>query len=242
MNRLQQELERLFGASDASMTDTLPGGVRALMLELARPADWSAVMQMAQGVQHDLGLPAPALAVSGLDGFQLWFSIQQAVSADRGMAFLQGLRQRYWPHTDPARLRQWPDLPGAGAAQSATPIPHEVAAGQWSAFVSPGLGAVFADTPWLETCPNPQAQAELLASVQGISMPDFEAALTRLLPATLPGPPLSTLATTPGNHADSQQDARTFLRAVMNDAQHPLRWRIEAARALLQAPERGARI
>ena len=59
-----------------------PGGrVRALVLELGRPADWDALLAVWQGVQADLALPAPTIAVSGTDAYQLWFSVAQKCCA-----------------------------------------------------------------------------------------------------------------------------------------------------------------
>ncbi|RYG88656.1 MAG: hypothetical protein EON59_03725, partial [Alphaproteobacteria bacterium] len=128
MSRLQAELQRLYGDAD--------GGVRAMVLELARPADWEVLSRVWRGVQADLQLPAPAIAVSGTDGLQLWFSLQEPVSADRAGAFLAQLRARYLAGTAPARLRA---MPSAGAAPWQAPAVPALQAGteNWSAFVAP---------------------------------------------------------------------------------------------------------
>ena len=68
MTRLRQEQRRLYapagpaGADDFALIDD-QGRVRALVIELRRPADWSAASRLWQGVQADLKWPAPAIAV-----------------------------------------------------------------------------------------------------------------------------------------------------------------------------------
>ena len=73
MNRLQAEQQRLYLSHDS--------GPRALMLALAQPGSWAGLAKVWQGVQADLELPAPAIAVSGTDSYQLWFSLAQPVAA-----------------------------------------------------------------------------------------------------------------------------------------------------------------
>lgn len=50
-------------------------GVRTLVVDVARVADWSAVSALYHGVQEDLALPAPAISISPKAGFQVWFSL-----------------------------------------------------------------------------------------------------------------------------------------------------------------------
>ena len=52
-----------------------------MVLELTGPADWDVLSAVWRGVQADLELPAPAIAVSGTDGLQLWFSLEAPVPA-----------------------------------------------------------------------------------------------------------------------------------------------------------------
>ena len=120
MNRLQSELQRLYllPSSDNGRLTGARGEVRAMVLELARPADWDTLAQVWRGVQADLQLPAPAIAVSGTDGLQLWFSLQDAVGATRAAAFLALLRARYLQGVAPARLRAMPSA-GEPAWQAA---------------------------------------------------------------------------------------------------------------------------
>ena len=118
MNRLQSEWRRLYLARDADDPQAdagaagliaPDGSVRAMVLELARPADWNALAPLWQGVQLELELPAPAIAVNGHDGYQLWFSLAQAVPAARARDFLEALAQRYLPEVAATRLALLPE-------------------------------------------------------------------------------------------------------------------------------------
>ena len=78
--RLAREFQRLYGPADAPAA-AAGNAVRALVLDVARPADWRPLAAVWQGVQADLGLPAPAIVANGSDGLQLWFSLAQPVPA-----------------------------------------------------------------------------------------------------------------------------------------------------------------
>ena len=168
MTRLQTELQRLYlprgpasQAPDAAHAGLIgpDGQSRAMVLELARPADWTVLCAVWQGVQADLDLPAPAIVVSGRDGVQLWFSLAQAVPAVQAAAFLGALRVRYLGGVDPGRLRLLPQPDAAAPMQvaHAQPVPAAQGAdGRWSAFVAQDLAPVFAEEPWLDMPPNPE--------------------------------------------------------------------------------------
>jgi hypothetical protein len=181
MNRLHKEFERLFGAASlaGNVAPAKPGdAVRALVLQLAGPTDWPAMSAVWNGVQTDLSLPAPAIAVNGQDGFQLWFSLADPWPAAQGAAFLDGLRRRYLVDVPPERLSQAPGL------QSSAWLPRPVPALQddgrlWSAFVAPDLAPLFADEPWLDTAPPPMGQSDLLSRLQSISTSRFSARTRR---------------------------------------------------------------
>lgn len=241
MNRLQSELLRLFPLPErAGDRVTGPAEVRVLVLGLARPADWAALSQVWQGVQADLGLPAPAIAVSGSDGFELWFPLAQAVPRSQAQAFLAGLRRRWWSDVAPRRIHQWP------AAEPADPTPppawpgREVQTEQWSAFVSPDLAPVFAETPWLDIPPVDDGQAQLLREIWPITPAAWTSALADLAAAPVapaPAPAAAAPSATPCDvapaTASSQRDPRQFLLDVMNDPAVDLALRIAAAKALL---------
>lgn len=213
LNRLQTELQRLDLAGSA------------LVLELTGPGAWDALARVWHGVQADLRLPAPAIAVNGTDGYQLWFALSQPAPAAQATAFLAALRGRYLAGIAPERIRTHTP-PALGVP------PLEKSPGRWSAFVAPDLAAVFADDPCLDLTPGADAQADLLSRLQAIATADFERVLSG------PGP-FACAANVPSSGdavglAGAHADPRRFLEAVMNDPAVALSLRIEAAKALLQ--------
>ena len=233
MTRLQSELNRLFlaapGDTTASPFDE-SGRVRALVLEVAQPVKWDTLSRVWQGVQAELDLPAPAIAVSGTDGLQLWFSLEAPVATAQAHAFLESLRARWLADVAPARVRLLPDP--AAPARPFPRVPAPQADGEhWSAFVAPDLAAIFADTPWLDVEPGEEGQAALLRALQPMKPAAFDAAVARLN-ADAPHAPAPAGASQPGAAA-SEDDPRRFLLRIMNDESVPLALRIEAAKALL---------
>jgi hypothetical protein len=228
MNRLQTEFQRLYHLPDEAGLIGGQGRARSIVLELARRADWSLLGALWRGVQADLGLPAPAIAVSGTEGLQLWFSLAEPVVNAEAQRFLDGLRQRYLAEVKPTRLRL------ITTVDATTPLPAvEAAPGQWSAFVAPDLAPLFEDTPWLDIPPGDEGQGQVLAALRSIPKPLFDTAMAQLWPipaeAHDEAPAAARHAPVPGGH----RDARSFLLAVMNAEQVPLALRIEAAKALL---------
>lgn len=226
MNRLQAELQRLYFSHDVQREAPgsqepgligADGRVRAMVLELARPASWEGLAKVWRGVQVDLALPAPAIAVSGTDGYQLWFSLSEPVPVVRANAFLESLRMRYLGDIAQDRI---------GMAPSVLP-PVERAPGRWSAFVAPDLATVFADEPWLDLAPGPDAQADLLSRLESTKPDDLKQALERLKPVFTP------VVTQPPAAAVDSPDPRGFLVEIMNDRAMEMHLRIEAAKALL---------
>ncbi len=251
MNRLQAQWQRLFLAAGADGLDAAhrcdaQGQVRALVLELAHPADWSLMARVWRGVQADLQWPAPAIAVSGVDGYQLWFALRSPVSVDQALACLKALCARYLPEVAPQRLRLWPapDATAPGGVRHAGVVPavHQPA-DVWSAFVAPDLAPVFVDTPWLDIPPGVDGQADLLAQIDPIAPDDWARAMASLLPASAPAPvatppgQLPTAVHVGGTHTDPEH----FLLAVMNNEAVDMALRIEAAKALLSARSQGER-
>jgi hypothetical protein len=254
MTRLQTEYQRLYlplaaraDSADAPGLIGAGGRVRALVLALSRPADWDALSPVWRGVQSDLELPAPAIAVNGVDAFELWFSLAEPVPVAEAAAFLQGLRQRYLADVKPARLRLWPDAAAPAESPGPSRIPAlQPATGRWSAFVAPDLPAVFGDDPSLDFQPVDDAQAEQLHRLASIPPDAWQAALAQLQPVA-PGAAVAAAApaavSTPASSAVTAhsalqgpyQDPRRFLLDVMNDPTVALVLRIDAAKALLPA-------
>jgi len=182
MDHLDTELDRLFavapGASPMTLADAA-GRTRALVLEVAQPTGWDALAPLWQGVQSELDLPAPAIAVSGTDGLQLWFSLESLVDPAQGHAFLDALRARFLPDVPPARVRLLPDPAQPGRTPAMVPA-LQVNCTDWSAWVAPELAVMFTDTPWLDIEPVDDGQAALLRPLRSIKPAEFDAALARL--------------------------------------------------------------
>lgn len=196
-----------------------------MVMELTRPPSWQILSRVWHGVQTELELPAPAIAVSGIDGLQLWFSIAEPIAVAQAHAFLECLRSRFLPELESGRIRLMP-APDASALRQelhARLIPaRQEQTGNWSAFVAPDLAPVFADTPWLDIPPNEEGQAALLRGLEVMKQTAFEAALEKLGPSERP------VTSAAGG------DPKQFLLRIMNDDTVTLALRIEAAKALLQ--------
>jgi len=250
MNRLQTELHRLYLPHDAQSECPDPadeaislmgvdGRVRALVVELAQQAGWNGVAALWQGVQDDLDLPAPAIAVSGMDGFQVWFSLAESVPIAQALDFLASLRLRYLGVIAAKHIRMKPTANDSTPWQSqhAKLVPAcQGESGRWSAFVAPGLAGMFADEPWLDLPPGPDAQAKLLSGLKSIQPAEFRLAQERLRPVG--APTAVAVASVTADAAHEAQDPKHFLLAVMRDPATEMLLRIEAAKALLPYFER----
>jgi len=241
MNRLDTELNRLYlgglvfaqGDTQTSSLVDARGRVRSLVLEVVQPAGWDALSRAWQGVQAELDLPAPAIAVSGTDGLQLWFSLEASVEVARARAFLESVRTRFLADVPASRVRLLPDPAEPG--RHAPLVPELQASGDtWSAFVSPDLAGVFSESPWLDVEPGEEGQASLLRGLHSIKPAAFEAALARLDARGQVAD--TTVLPTPRSAATaSTEDPRRFLLRIMNDETVALALRIDAAKALLAA-------
>ena len=245
MNRLQTELHRLYLPHDAQSECQdvegeairligADGRVRTMVVEVAQQAGWDGVAALWQGIQGDLDLPAHAIAVSGIDGYQVWFSLSEPVPVAQALDFLESLRLRYLGAIAPKYIRMKPQADGSatGQAQYARRVPaRQAESGHWSAFVAPGLAGMFADEPWLDLAPSPDAQAKLLSQVKCIQPAEFRLAQERLRPAG--AATAGVTASVAAGTAYEAQDPKRFLLAVMNDPGADMPLRIEAAKALL---------
>jgi hypothetical protein len=239
MNLLESELERLYHYGDGGHPHiegegicllTQDGCTRCLVLELARPADWSAISEVWRRVQTELGLPAPAIVVSGADGFQLWFSLQKAVLLSQARQFLEALIQKYLGNIDPKRISLMPS-----EAHHVRAVPALQETGVWSAYVAPDLASIFTGSPWLDVCPSPEAQGKVLSGLESITPEAFQSELDRIarnseFPLDSPAP----LDLIPQAPTESYAlEAKRFLLSVMNDKSVEMSLRIKAAKALL---------
>jgi hypothetical protein len=216
-----------------------PATTSTLVLALTAPAGWAELAAVWRGVQAELDLPAPAIAVDGTAGCQLWFRLARAVPLEEARAVLAALCARWLAQVPPAAITLAPP------AELAAP-PREVAPGRWSAWVAADLAPLFADEPWLDHPPGAQAQAELWTRSTPVSAEAWAALRARLLPSAPPAPaagaavalavPAPAPAAGTAAAAEGDADARAFLRSVMRDPAAPLALRIEAAKALLVAP------
>lgn len=197
MSRLQVEFDRLYAPvlADRPNIDGAEGveaaaagllspanEVRALVLDIGRPVNWELVAPLWRGVQEDLDMPVPAVAISGAQSFQLWFSLAQAIPAAQGHIFLEALRRRYLPEVPASRVEAYPRASGGNTVAwvHAPVVPLLVHPDQWSAFVAPGLAPVFAETPWLDFPPNEDGQADLLRGLTSVSAATWLDAQARL--------------------------------------------------------------
>ena len=235
MNPLEAELHRLYLVDDttaiAPSLMTQDGRVRAMVIELARPADWSVVSTVWQRVQSDMGLPPPAIAVTGNDGYQLWFSLAEPVTAAEASFFMESLRQRFLSSIALERISMLPT-----ETRHAQLVPAlQQSTGLWSAFVAPDLAAIFADSPGLDVSPRVEAQAYVLAPLASIKASVFEAIfdqvisdVERISATHQTGTPM-----VPPSAKLCDSDAKRFLTEVMNDPSVDMHLRIEAAKAIL---------
>ena len=241
MNRLHTELDRLYlrglvvaeGDAQAPSLVDARDRVRALILEVVQPAGWDALSEVWHGVQMELELPAPAIAVSGRDGLQLWFSLESSLPAGPAHAFLEALRSRFLPHVAASRVRLWPTA--AQPARHAALVPAlQADTGNWSAFIAPDLVSIFSETPWLDVEPGEEGQSALLRGLESIKPAAFDAALAAMRASAPPVPAPASVVAVAGATPAPEDDPRRFLSRVMNDESVPLALRIEAAKALLK--------
>ncbi|KQQ40006.1 hypothetical protein ASF61_04155 [Duganella sp. Leaf126] len=209
MEKLIAELRRLYlpdpqHPSTAALEDHLHGSTtltvdlageagtaRAMALDFPRAADdrhWLLLCDVANALQQDLTLPAPAVSVNGADRFTLWLSFSPAQPLAQLRRFRTLLQQAYCPDLGAA-----PD-----ATEVALPPCRHQASGLWAAFINPAMGAALADDLGLELPPPVSAQAAFLQGLDSISAEQFAQALQQLElqaagPAAEPAPPTAQM-------------------------------------------------
>lgn len=203
MQKLIAELMRLYLPADALPLDVLAlhvlgqqnvpvsltgsdGLTRAMMIPFRKTkgadseAHWSRLCEVANTLQADLGLPAPAVSISGGDAYYLWLSLATPVPADQAQSFLERLRDAHFPEVEIA--------PDAVRAPVALPPCLHPRTGKWAAFIHPGMGASFADEPGLDMAPPPLGQAAFLERLESIGKEQFEQVFNALEPASRSAP------------------------------------------------------
>jgi hypothetical protein len=167
--------QQLLGKTTVSASLVSDDGLtRAIVIGFHKVSDgeeaqhWSLLCAVAKALQLELGLPAPAVSISGKDGFNLWLSLAAATPVAQVQRFLGLLRTAYYP-----------DLAAGaegGAPVELPPCLHP-GTGRWAAFIHPGLGASFADESGLEMAPPFAGQAALLEGLQSTSQVQFQHAM-----------------------------------------------------------------
>ncbi|MDB5961725.1 MAG: hypothetical protein JWP59_3019 [Massilia sp.] len=185
--RLEQHL---LGVKTLALELVSPEGLgRAIVLDFSAGGaargeqQWRALCTLANAVRDDLGLPAPAVSISG-HGFQLWLSLASPAPAAELAAFAALLHGKYLP-----------DDKGNGAIVTQVELPPgRQANGKWAAFIHPGMGASFADEPALEMAPPVGAQVGFLEGLKSIDAAAFAAALASLRGSATPADAAPALA------------------------------------------------
>ncbi|MDB5791138.1 MAG: hypothetical protein JWQ80_1162 [Massilia sp.] len=139
---------------------------------------WTALCELASILQAQFGFPAPAVSVSGAEGYRLWLSLAAPVPVSEAQQFIEQLHRAHGFGAAPG--------PGAAAGPHALPPCLNARSGRWAAFINPGMGASFADEPGLEVAPPLAAQAAFLEGLESIGLAQFRQALQALQPASLP--------------------------------------------------------
>lgn len=173
--------------------DSSDGFTRAMVIPFRKMAEgaeaqhWQLLCEVANALQVELGLPAPAVSISGADGYGLWLSLESPVPTAIVQQFIELLRKAYYPAMELVPF----------APVELPPCLHKDT-GRWAAFINPGLGASFADESGLEMAPPFAGQAALLEGLKSISEVQFLRAMDMLQPSAsavnTPAPPSAAAA------------------------------------------------
>lgn len=147
--------------------------VRTLVIDFHKAAEeqhWARLCDVANALQTELGLPAPAVSVSGGECYRLWLSLAQPVPEAQAKQFLALLHKAYFEDEEIDFGRSRVDLPPA----------QNRATGLWAAFINPSMGGALAEDLGLEMAPPEAAQAAFLESLVSISAEEYQQALATL--------------------------------------------------------------
>jgi hypothetical protein len=165
---------------------TADGLIRALAIPFRKvfgdgeSGHWDRLCVVANALQAELGLPAPAVSIDGASAYRLWLSLETPVPAGEAQDFLELLRQSYFPQTEVA--------PDAATAPVYLPPCLNPRSGKWAAFIHPGMGASFAEESGLEMAPPLAGQVGFLESLDSIDEMQFREALRKLEQRRAPAP------------------------------------------------------
>lgn len=195
MEKLLTELKRLYLPADAATPQALAehvtgqitlstaltgadGLTRALVIAFnqsdsgAPEQHWNRLCEVANALQAELGLPAPAVSISGASGYGLWLSFEQPLPAAEAQQFASLLQAAYFPEID---LQP----PTVATPVEVPPCLHR-ASGKWAAFIHPGMGASFAEDAGLEMAPPLSGQLAFLEGLRRISADQLAKALATM--------------------------------------------------------------
>ena len=195
MEKLLTELRRLYLPADAATPEALArhvtgqttlstaltgadGLTRALVIAFnqsdsgAPEQHWNRLCEVANALQGELGLPAPAVSISGASGYGLWLSFEQPLPAAEAQQFADLLQAAYFPEID---LQP----PTVSTPVEVPPCLHR-ASGKWAAFIHPGMGASFAEDAGLEMAPPLSGQLAFLEGLRRIGADQLAQALATM--------------------------------------------------------------
>jgi hypothetical protein len=185
--------QHMLGQTTLAINLTTDDGLtRAMVIPFQKMRDsedaqhWSRLCAVANALQSELDFPAPAVSISGANGYALWLSLEAPVPAAQAQKFLELLLQAYFPDM---KLR-----PDAVSAPVELPPCLNQSTGKWAAFIHPGMGASFADESGLEMAPPFAGQAAFLEGLQSISEAQFLHALNTLQQSHAAAPTVSVPA------------------------------------------------
>ncbi|MET0319366.1 MAG: hypothetical protein ABW069_01450 [Duganella sp.] len=176
---------------------TPTGFTRTLVLDFPREADdrhWLRLCDVANALQQQLKLPAPAVSVNGGEHFSLWLSFATPMPLARMRQFHAMLHHAYFADMD---------VKPAGTVTEVPPCLHR-ATGLWAAFINPAMGASLAEDLGLDMPPPISAQASFLHGLDSIADDQFAQAFgllqgepTAAAPAAQPPVPTPPAASAP---------------------------------------------
>lgn len=184
MDNLTAQLNRLYLMPQAAQAMPGPeatalvsadGASRAIVIDFPpRPnagaeRHWLDLCEVANRLQEAFGFPAPAVSITGTQGYRLWLSLAEPVPVGDIRRFLALLCETHFPELDLQALE----------AVALPPFLHP-GSGKWAAFIHPGMGASFAEEAGLEMAPPAAGQLGFLESLDSIGKAQFMDALVSM--------------------------------------------------------------